>query len=59
MKEQINTVANWNKWFWEELNPLCIRCIHNCKQSAKVKIIACKKFKSKDYDYNEKKNSRY
>jgi hypothetical protein len=32
------------KWFWAELNSVCLQCSCKCKQSAKVKLIQCVKF---------------
>lgn len=30
-----------------EYNALCLRCIHNCKQSFRAKVIRCDKYVSK------------
>ena len=35
-----------------KINDICIRCIHNCKQSYKSELIACRKYESK---YKERK----
>jgi hypothetical protein len=31
----------WERGFFSKLNPLCLRCSKECKQSAQVKIILC------------------
>ena len=33
--------STWEKEFWKKLHKLCLKCTRECKQSARVKIIAC------------------
>ncbi|MFC2142059.1 helix-turn-helix domain-containing protein [Acidobacteriota bacterium] len=34
----------WEKWFWSDHNPLCMKCKWECKQSDKVDILSCPQF---------------
>jgi hypothetical protein len=40
MKDQ-RLDLTWEKGFFRKLNPLCLKCSKECKQSAQVKIILC------------------
>jgi len=35
------TGREWEKWWWNNLNPLCINCKKSCKQSSRVEIVNC------------------
>ncbi|HQJ75557.1 MAG TPA: hypothetical protein PKW14_08255 [Bacteroidota bacterium] len=34
----------FNEKYWKEYNKICLSCIHKCKQSHVVTLIACTKF---------------
>ena len=34
----------WEKWFWSDYNPLCMKCKRECKQSDKMDILSCPQF---------------
>jgi hypothetical protein len=38
------TAREWEAWFWETENKICISCTNSCKQSDKV-VVECDKFK--------------
>ncbi|MCK9597997.1 MAG: hypothetical protein M0R06_03085 [Sphaerochaeta sp.] len=44
------TVAKWETWWWKNKNSACLRCKKECKQSDKVKVIACPAFTKIDGD---------
>ena len=33
--------------FWKDINPTCMKCVHDCKQSAFAELVKCKKKKLK------------
>lgn len=35
------TEAAWEKWWWMEFHPYCLKCLKSCKQSAKLAGIYC------------------
>jgi hypothetical protein len=37
----------WEEWWQKHTHPLCKKCINDCKQSARVRIIACPQFEEK------------
>lgn len=39
------TSKQWEKLWWKEFNIKCLRCINKCKQSSKIILFSCKKFK--------------
>jgi hypothetical protein len=43
MKDQRPDLT-WERGFFSKLNPLCLKCAKDCKQSSQVKIIVCPQF---------------
>ncbi len=35
---------NGERLWWEKLNPKCLKCQRNCKQSAKAEILCCPQY---------------
>jgi hypothetical protein len=42
------TEKQFEKWYWAELNAICLECKEGCKQSAKVTLMACPLFVKKE-----------
>jgi DNA-binding transcriptional regulator YiaG len=38
--------SDWEKWWWEKLNPKCLDCQKDCKQSSNVEIGYCPQFRT-------------
>ena len=43
---------------WAETNPLCLKCVHECKQSKEVEIIICPQFESERKKKGDEKIER-
>lgn len=41
------TAPAFEKWWFKAKHKTCLRCLGKCKQSDKVKIIACPQYKEK------------
>ena len=46
-KVDINTMSDRQaeKWFWSDINKICLDCVNKCKQSSKITLMQCLKFK--------------
>jgi len=42
------TSRDWERWWWNKTNKLCLQCALPCKQSSRVKIILCPQYQKKD-----------
>jgi hypothetical protein len=54
-KHENISIKKFKEEWWKDINPLCMKCRHKCKQSAYVKIDRCDKFEPKR-GYKEKNN---
>lgn len=43
-KNEFEEAPDWEKWWWKELNPTCLKCQRECKQSAKAEVVYCPQF---------------
>jgi len=57
MSENFNTEncteKQFEKWFWEDLNTICLSCKNDCKQSSKVKLTCAKFLKMENLNETE------
>jgi len=41
MEREMTEETKWEKKFWGTLNPICLNCRKDCKQSAQVELVEC------------------
>jgi len=46
--EEEKLLRDWNKKFWKEENTDCKTCANDCKQSSKVRMVACPLYRKKE-----------
>lgn len=39
------SAEEFEAWWWNDVYKICKACIHDCKQSSRIKYLSCKKFK--------------
>ena len=41
-------IRGWQSWWFRREHKLCKKCLHSCRQSARVKILKCPQFEAKN-----------